>query len=415
MKDKNMGYIVLAGAIFLALAFMTNTAASQTDDMAQDDRSTDIVNDIEPYNGPIGPGSALYGLKIAFEKFDETFTFNSSRKIQKQIDHARLRLAEVKAGLNRNDIEEVNRAIERYREKIEEINESVSGFTGNASQLVVEQRRIIRHQLVLRQLIESHPDSTGLERAFNNSQRLEERFELKTRVKFEREIEDRQRIRIREIEIEKREIKTEIRGNAAEVKIRVKFRSDSTDRDAITRQVLDRIKLAKDDINNLIEIETEDGATPTATATVTGTPGVTSTPTTAASPTITGTPTATGTAATTPAVTGTPEAAEDRLKIEVEAGRGVSEVEAELRFSLNTTDRDEIVEGIFQKVSALTIDDINRLEIEIRERREGRREDRREDRRGTEVDDDRGGRTAEAGDDRGGSRSGGSSRGGGDD
>ncbi len=380
LKDKNMGYIVLAGAVFLALAFMINTGASQTDDMAPDDRSTDIVNDIEPYNGSIGPGSALYGLKIAFEKFDEAFTFNSSRKIQKQIEHARLRLAEVKAGLNRNDIEEVNRAIERYREKIEEINESVSGFTGNASQLVVEQRRIIRHQLVLRQLLESHPDSPGLERAFNNSQRLEERFELKTRVKFEREIEDRQRIRIREIEIEKREIKTEIRGNAAEVKIRVKFLSDSTDRETITRQVLDRIKLAKDDINNLIEIETEAGATPTATATVTGT------------------------AAATPAVTGTPEAAEDRLKIEVEAGRGVSEVEAELQFSLNTIDRDEIVEGIFQKVSALTIDDINRLEIEIRERREDRREDRQEDRR-----EDR--RGTEAGDDRGG----GSSRGGGDD
>ncbi len=35
------------------------------------------VEDIAPYEGSIGPGSALYGLKIAFEDFGEIFTFNN--------------------------------------------------------------------------------------------------------------------------------------------------------------------------------------------------------------------------------------------------------------------------------------------------------------------------------------------------
>jgi len=413
MNNKKIKHIALSGIILLALIF-TTIAQSQTDDLMSDDKSIDIVDDIAPYEGSVGPGNPLYGLKIAFEEMDEAFTFNSSRKLEKQEEHARLRLAEAKAGLNKTDIEETNRALERYREKIEEIERAVSEFTGNGSVLVTEQRRIVKHQFVLRQLSEANPDIPGLERALNNSFRLEERFELKTRVKLEREIEDRQRVRVREIEVERKEIRAEIRGNEAEVRIRVKFLSDGTDRDAITRQVLEKIKLNKDDINNLIEIETEAGATPTATATGTpgATPAATGTPIPAGTPTATGTPGATPGA--TPSVTGTPEAAEDRLKVEAEAGRGISEVEAELRFRLNTADRNEIVEGIFQKVSDLKIDDISRVEIEVRDRRDDRRgrdAEAGDDRGGRdgEAGDDRGGRAGEVGDDRGGSSGGGSS------
>lgn len=401
---KNIRYTVLSGVIFLALVFSISTGASQSDSQKMDDRLNDIVDDVQPYEGSIGPSSALYGLKIAFENFGEGLTFNSSRKIEIQEEHARLRLAEAKAEINKNNIKETNRVIEQYREKIKDMEGSVSGFTGNATQILREQKSIIKHQIILKRLIELQPDNIGLGGALNNSQKLEEKFEFRTKVKFEREIEDGQRVRIREIEIEKREIKIEIFGNAARVDVRVKFLSSSKDRDVIAQEVLKKIRLSKDDINNLIEIQT---VAPTATPGATS-PAVTGTPT--ATPAVTGTPGP----ARTPVVTGTPEAAEDRLRVRVDAGKDVSEVEVELRFGLNTADRNQIVEGVFQKVSALKIDDISRVEIEIRDRREDRQEVRGREAegevRGREAEGEARGQEAEAG--RGGGSGGGSGDGG---
>ena len=391
MKKIKRNHLLLSGVILLALAYTIGIAIAQ-DNNQTDDISKDLFDDIKPYDGSIGPGSALYGLKIGIENLRESFTFNDRQKLEIQLEHAKDRIAEAKAELrNRND-DSANRAMDHFVEKIQALDDRITGIDRNDTGLLEAQKEIIKNQFVLARLLDDNPNNTGLMRAYNNSLRLEERFELKTRVKFEREIEDRQRVRIREIGIDRREIETEIRGNATEVKVKVKFLSDSNDSDAIRRQVLDKIKLGRNDINNLIKVETEAGAT--ATPTITGTARATGT----ATPTVTGTPIP----ARTPVVTGTPEATEDRLKIQVEAGRGVSEVEAEFKFNLNTADMNAIAEGIFQKLSALTIDDMSRVEIEVRERREDRREDRQEDRRAGESGDDRGGRAVEPGDDRGG-------------
>jgi hypothetical protein len=45
---------------------------------------------------------------------------------------------------------------------------------------------VAKHQLVLANLLSTHPNSTGLMRAYNNSVELEEKFREKTRVRFER-------------------------------------------------------------------------------------------------------------------------------------------------------------------------------------------------------------------------------------
>jgi hypothetical protein len=69
---------------------------SPTSNNADGEQSSTISDDLEPYTGPIGVGSPFYGLKIAMENLDETFTFNETERMEKRISHADLRITEVK-------------------------------------------------------------------------------------------------------------------------------------------------------------------------------------------------------------------------------------------------------------------------------------------------------------------------------
>jgi Domain of unknown function (DUF5667) len=133
----------------------------------------------------IGPGNALYGLKIAFENIGETFTFNASEKLGKQVSHARKRIAEARAALRRNDTEAANKALAKYEEKINDVNGSMSKLSGKDTGLINAQQMILKHQLILENLSISHPNSTGLQKAYNNSKNLEIKSASKIEKKFD--------------------------------------------------------------------------------------------------------------------------------------------------------------------------------------------------------------------------------------
>ncbi len=176
---------MISGTILLSLAFTINIGMAKLDDLT-DDTTEENFEEIAPYEGLIGPGNALYGLKIAFEDFGEIFTFNESQRIEKQIEHARSRIAEAKTELRSNNGDYANIAIERYREKIKAVDDSVSKTTGNVSDLFDAQRKIVRHQFVLERLLQDFPDNRELKRALDNSAQLEEKFESRTDRRFMR-------------------------------------------------------------------------------------------------------------------------------------------------------------------------------------------------------------------------------------
>ncbi len=176
---------MISGTILLSLAFTINIGMAQLDDLANG-TTDENFEDIAPYEGSIGPDSALYGLKIAFENFGEIFIFNESQRIEKQIEHARSRIAEAKTELRSNNENNANVAIERYREKIKAVDESISNTTGNVSELFGAQRKIIMHQFVLERLLDDYPDNKGLKRALDNSAQLEDKFESRTDRRFMR-------------------------------------------------------------------------------------------------------------------------------------------------------------------------------------------------------------------------------------
>ncbi len=229
--------ITLAGIILLVLAFtigMASAAENATGNETPTSTATGTPNetltanataastaiagpadDDESGEGLIGPGNALYGLQIAFENIGETFTFNASEKLGKQVAHARKRIAEARAALKRNDTGAADKALAQYKAKTDDVNESISKLSDKDTGLINAQQMIAKHQVILEQLLASHPNSTGLQRAYNNSIRLEEKFKLKMERRSER-IEDNRTVA--EIKEDRKEAREALNDNRTETR-----------------------------------------------------------------------------------------------------------------------------------------------------------------------------------------------------
>lgn len=341
----NIKNITLAGMVLLAVVFAISIVGEAKENLTSN-ATEDLVDDIEPYEGSIGPGNALYGLKIAFENIDETFTFNASEKLGKQVAHARQRIAEAKAELRKKNNEAANKALLQYREKTNSTEDSISRYTEHEnSGLLHAQEMIVKHQYVLERLLESHPNNTGLQRAYNNSKRLEEKFENKTERKLERIVTKEGRIILKQVRKEKKEdrdeideeikVKAKIISNETQVEVEIKFRSNSTENTTIAQEILNKLRLDKDNISSLLKIENKGD-----------------------------------------------EKLKDYLKAEAEVKMNVSRVEAEYWFALNETNRTEIIDGVYKKLSVLTAGDIQKvLEIEVKQEEKEIKEEKKPERR----------------------------------
>ncbi len=322
---------MLFGIILMIFAFNIGTAIA---------KDNDIIEDIEPYNGGIGPGNPFYGFKIVIENLGESFTFNESQKLVIQLEHARNRIAEVKAELrNRND-DAANIAIDNFVEKIQTVDDRITGIDRNDTGLLNAQNETVKHRFVLEHLLDDHPNSTGLRRALNNSLRLEDKFESKTDrsvipvVARDRVIlREARREHVLDIGREVVQVEAKIVGNDTAIKVKVEFVSMSTDRDAIAQEILDKLQMNKTEIDNVLEIQVVDF-----------------------------------------------EELNETLEARANVGRNISEAEAEFRFPLlKTTNRTDIINGIAQKLSSVTKDNIlNALDFRVRERREIRDFDQNE-------------------------------------
>jgi len=178
------------------------------------------VSDIQPYTGPIGPDSSLYGLKLAFENLGDTFTFNQTQKLEQEINHTDDRLSELEGSLAANQTDAANRALDQYWQDMNQTEDTLSSFNDTGSQpgfngtydtgssllwnngtynrsgdrsgpddaaLIAAQQRILLHQDLLEHLMDTHPDNRGLARAYNTSLDMEKRFEDRTQVHFDLE------------------------------------------------------------------------------------------------------------------------------------------------------------------------------------------------------------------------------------
>jgi len=253
----------VAGIILLA--FIINIIGA-----AQEDKSPDeLVDDIGEYNGSIGPDNSLYGLKLAFEGLDESFTLNTTEKLEKKIYHSSLRISEAKTELKNKNDEGAKKAFEYYREKIKETEDSISGILGNDSGIFNVQKMIEKHQFVLERLFEAHPDNTGLMNAINNSIELEYKFEEKTDRKLERIQTNEGKNYLMELNKENKrdnesgdpkDFKYDLKlegisiDNDTQIKVKLYFVSNKTDNDSIADEIRNELRLSKDNISDMLKM-----------------------------------------------------------------------------------------------------------------------------------------------------------------
>jgi len=313
----NVRGILKVGMILLVLGFVLNIIGIAS----ASDSKEDIVGDIEEYNGSVGPDNALYGLKLAFENIDESFTWNATEKLGKKVSHSRLRIAEAKTELNRNNNEAAEKAFDRYKEKVNETEGSISEIPGNDSGILNAQKMIEKHQYVLEQLIESHPNNTGLKNAYNRSLELKDKFERKTEIKIERIRTSEGKHLLREVKKEKKVqkkddskdfqesklITAKISGNDSRIKIELKFDTNSTTNTTIATDILNELRMTRDNISTLLRIENE-----------------------------------------------TEDSLKESLEADAQIRMNVSKVNFQYSFALNETNRSEIIDGINEKLYALT-------------------------------------------------------------
>jgi len=112
-EHMRKNYNILGGMLLLAVICSIGKAAAQ--ESSTDLQGLDFVpDDIKPFEGPIGADNPLHGLKVAMEDLDETFTFNDTQRLEKQVDHAQLRIAEFRRELELNRTDSAERVLELY-------------------------------------------------------------------------------------------------------------------------------------------------------------------------------------------------------------------------------------------------------------------------------------------------------------
>jgi hypothetical protein len=150
------------------------STANTTEDEAADEGSA---------SGIFAPGHLLYRLQIAFENMGETFTYNASEKLGKQVSHARHRINEYRAALKRNDTKAADIALAEYGVKVDDMNNSMSKLSDNDTGFINARQMIMKHQLILENLSILYPNSTGLQKAYSNSRKLQAKFVSKMEKK----------------------------------------------------------------------------------------------------------------------------------------------------------------------------------------------------------------------------------------
>ena len=227
MKNR---HIILAGIIIIALLCSAGTVAAQGDNSTAAQGIDSVSEDIAPYDGPIGPDSPLFGLKVAMENLDETFTFNDTQRVEKRIDHAQTRIAEVRRELELNQTGYAEQALELYWQKLNQTEISLVPLKSNATGLLHAQEQITRDQTVLANLLSLYPNSTGLARAYNNSLDLEHKFGEKTQMRFERFVGKNNKTILKAVKLEIRKQNHEGEDKTPSVETVAQGRNETRDR-----------------------------------------------------------------------------------------------------------------------------------------------------------------------------------------
>ena len=123
-------------------------------------------------------------------------------------------------------------------------------------------------------------------------------------------------------------IRAETLGDQSEVKVKLKFSTSNTDIDSLIDEIIDEFSLSREQADDALKIEEEDDGE-----------------------------------------------LEEKFEVEVEIKDGIADVEVELRFVLDSTDREDILDAIVENTQLTTEQIQGSLDLEIEEEFEVEKED----------------------------------------
>src|SRR3990172_1898246 len=137
----------------IALAFIGVLLVSAPFALAQETSASDEASDDNLEGDPgITPDSAMYGLKLGWEKAGLWFTFNQERKAEKEMEHARRRLLEVRKMAEKGNIKAMERAQEKHDELLAKAQERLASIQEDSqeSQIKDTARKVVRLEIAAR-------------------------------------------------------------------------------------------------------------------------------------------------------------------------------------------------------------------------------------------------------------------------
>ncbi len=302
----------------------------------------------------VTPDSFLWGLDKALEQISLLLSLSPNAKATKGLKHANERLAEIKLMIEENKLDAAEKAEESHgktlagvQENIEEIEDDNS--TEEMKEVIKIEKELHDHDEEINQVfgelkikIKIEGDITQAQQDLIDSilaslegQTGEVEIEIenkKDKTKIKIKIETGKSDEEVDDDIEKLEIKAglgeikvraEILNGKAEVKLKLKFSTNITDRSDIIQEIIDRFALDREFADAALKIEEEDD-----------------------------------------------EELEEKFKVKVKVKDGVTEVKVELKFILNATDRESILDAVVTR-SVITSDQIESvIKFKVKEKEE---------------------------------------------
>ncbi len=298
-------------------------------------------------NPGITPDSLIWGLDKALDNIALLLTFDKGKKAEKGLEIARERLLEVKAMVEENKLKYAEKAQEEHRKTLIKVKNNIKNFEKDNS------TEEIKTDLKIEKRLEEHEDNVEeintklkikikIDGAITEEQRIlinsildsikEQTGEVKIEIKNKKdkikikikqetgksddEIEDEIGELEEEIGLGEVEVKAEIIGNKTQIKIENEFSTSAIEKDAIIGEIIKKFALNSEAVDKILKIETDE------------------------------------------------DIEGDRLKIKAKTKEGLTEIEIELRFTLNSTDREAIIDEVVAR-SKLSNEEIEKV-IELK-------------------------------------------------
>ena len=298
----------------------------------------------------ITPDSFLWGIDKALEQISLLVLTSPDAKATKGLEIASERLSEIKLMIEENKLEAAIKAQENHGKNLANVIQNINDIeddnsTEEIKEVIKIEKELHDHEGEVNQVFGELKIKIKIEGSITQEQQAlidsilaslegqtgEVEIEIKnkkdkTKIKIkietgksDEEIEDD----IEKLEIEaglsEIEVKAEIVGEQAEVKIELKFSTNITDKSDIIQEIIEKFALDRDMTDALLEIEVE----------------------------------------------GEDEELKEKFKVEVEVEEGIAEVEVKLKFILNAIDRESILTAVVD-MSQLTVQQIeNVIDFEV--------------------------------------------------